>query len=136
MTGRHSRTVQMQPVTPPVAAPVWPTVEPDDATQPLVELERAAHRKAVAEGALLDEPDRFDWRRLIVGVVVLVVGLAVVIALLLVLSGCTPDGGTPTVPPTAAPTAPAPRPAPEEDEPGFDCHTMGNRVCGPAEVNS
>jgi hypothetical protein len=38
-------------------------------------------------------------------------------------------------------SAPAPQPVrldlgtvtmtPQEDEPGWDCHTMGNRVCGP-----
>lgn len=29
------------------------------------------------------------------------------------------------------PADPPPRPAVEEDEPGWNCHTQGNRVCGP-----
>lgn len=31
--------------------------------------------------------------------------------------------------PTAAP--PAPTRQPKEDDPGFDCRTQGNRICGP-----
>ena len=26
---------------------------------------------------------------------------------------------------------PIPQPTIQEDDPGWDCHTMGNRICGP-----
>ena len=35
---------------------------------------------------------------------------------------------------TAPATAPAEAPAPAEDEPGWDCATMGNMTCGPVAV--
>jgi hypothetical protein len=28
---------------------------------------------------------------------------------------------------------PPPGPQPEEDQPGWDCHTMGNHQCGPID---
>lgn len=58
------------------------------------------------------------------GVFFLLVVVAAVVALLL--SGCDkPATGTPS---------PAPVASCEEDQPCWDCHTMGNKVCGPEDV--
>lgn len=48
---------------------------------------------------------------------------------LAILVGCAvaPD----PVAPTPVTTAPAPAAAIQEDDPGWDCQTMGNRQCGP-----
>ncbi|WP_051790997.1 hypothetical protein [Amycolatopsis jejuensis] len=45
-------------------------------------------------------------------------------AAVLGLAGCKPEPGTPH-------PAPSPSVQCEEDEPCWDCHTMGNRQCGP-----
>lgn len=42
-----------------------------------------------------------------------------------------PAGATPTVIPTPATPSVVHSVQPEEDEPGWDCATMGNRICGP-----
>ncbi|MBN7317872.1 hypothetical protein [Mycobacteroides abscessus] len=54
----------------------------------------------------------------------------------LVMAGAIADpaGATPTVIPTPATPSvvhSVPASEPEEDEPGWDCATMGNRICGP-----
>lgn len=58
------------------------------------------------------------------------------LALLLTLTGCAQANTQATQPMTQATevahTAPTTQPTCEEDEPCWDCHTMGNRVCGPA----
>lgn len=55
-----------------------------------------------------------------------VFGLVTVVAVVAVLlAGCKPVEGKPS---------PAPVAACEEDQPCWDCHTMGNKVCGPEDV--
>ena len=51
---------------------------------------------------------------------------ATVVAVLLGATGCDKDTkGTPS---------PAPVASCKEEQPCFDCHTMGNKVCGPEDV--
>lgn len=125
----------MHPVVSQVDAPVFGPVS-------LVEQERAACREDVAAERVAEVEAAIRWTprwllvRLAVGTAVLVVA----IVLTAVLAGCTTTtAGTPGAAPTPSQLPLSPSLGvrePEEDEPGFDCHTMRNRVCGPTEVRA
>jgi hypothetical protein len=147
MTGRHHADKQQDDRVPPE---LWPkdddrnaaedtkvlhpvVVAQDDAPVlgpvSLVEQERADHSARVAE---LHEEIRRTPRWQLVRLVAVVGVFLAAIVLALVLTGCTTTtAGDPHPVSTSLM-----QPEPEEDEPGFDCHTMRNRVCGPTEVRA